>query len=293
MSGFGAEPWGAGPWGGGSGISLAPSATFTLTGALAIRENVVRLFFSQAVAMSGLLDLLDGTLKTHYQVTPVDGTFSATGEPARAVFALFAAVGDLDSRVDVTVDRPFTGFPALYTVGASGMFTAAGDPQTTTMSAQFLGVQMGQPVQTADLVSPGRDFANPQTQSALLDPLPNTTDPTQLGTYRPDDTGDVATDEGIANLKKRILRRLFTRKGTYGHLPNYGTLAIASVKLLARPSMVQQIAADAEDQISQEPGVKSCSVVIVPAAGGVVLYQVRVRTQFGKEFTLASPVRIG
>lgn len=291
MTGWGDERWGAGPWGGGEGVG---GVSFVLTGALAVRENVARLFFSQAVALSGVLDALDGTLKSHYLISPVDGTFGYDGEPARSVLVIGAQATDDLAQVDVLVDRPFSPYPSQYQVTATGLFTATGTPQTTTFSAVFYGVQMGVPPPTADLASPGRDFANPQTLSAALDPLPNAGDPLLLGTLAVDDTGDRATDQGVTNLRKRVLRRLSTRKGRFAHLPNYGVLALDLIKSKARPGLVQSLAADAEDQIRQEPDVVGCSVSIRQAdSSGVFVYVVRVRSRFGRDFQLKSPVLIG
>lgn len=292
MSGWGSEAWGAGPWGSG-GSGGGGGGTFSLVGALAVRENVVRLFFTQPVSLSGVLDPFDGTVSTLYDVEPVAGTFGLDEQPARAVLVATVMAGPDPTMVDVVVDRPFTHYPSMYSVCALGLYTTSLVAQSTAFMASFFGVQMGQLAQMPDLVAPSRDFANPQTLSALLDASPTTTDPRVLGTLVADDTGDRATDEGIANLKKRIFRRLGTEKDRYAHLPGYGVLAFAQLKRAGRAGVVQALASDAEQQLRQEPGVRAVSVSIRPGTAGLFFYAVRVRTNTGKDFALQAPVMIG
>ena len=107
MSGaWGSGEFGAGSWGGGEG-------TLTLLGAFALRENVIRLAFSQPVYFSSILDPLDASNPEKYSVTAVSGTFGIDGSPARPVNAVRVTLpteadGLIPAAVSRVVDAPRT-----------------------------------------------------------------------------------------------------------------------------------------------------------------------------------------
>lgn len=285
-SGFGSKAWGAGPWGDG-GATASPTSGFRLLDALAVRENSIRLTFSEPVQMSGLLDLFDGTLKDHYAFADDDTTFGLDGSPARRVRAVYAVPGPLDTQADVWIDRPLTPYPSRYEAFVEGVYSQAGVLLAGIQGAIFPGLYRGIVAATADLAVPSRDFANPQSLSGLLGALPG-----RLGTLPIDETGDLAYDEGLASYKKRVFRRLSTRLGAYMHLPDYGVTIYQHVKQLARPGIVQQLAAEAEEQIRQEPETKSVSVSIM-TDGSITYYRIRARTSAGQTLGMNVPVNQG
>jgi hypothetical protein len=266
-------------------------SSFALLVALAVRENVVRLTFSVAPSLTGLLDQLDGTVAAHYTVDPIDGSFGADSLPARSVRVVEVMAGPLATQADLWLDRPLSPYPSQYVVTATGLFDYSGVPQSDPFVQSFAGLYRGLVPPSADLAVPSRDFANPQSFAGLIDPLPNTSDARQLGTYPIDETGDAAYDEGLASYKKRVFRRLSTRKGAYLHLPDYGVSFMQHVKQLARSGMIQQLATEAEQQIKQEPETLSCSVTIVQS-GVLTLYRIVVRTSAGGQQTFHAPVQI-
>lgn len=249
-------------------------------GATAVRENVARLTFSRTVQMSGLLDAGDGTLKSHYAFAEDDTTVGLDGSPARPVRAVYATRGPIDTQVDVVIDRPFTPYPSVYEVLVQGLIADSGVVLPGIEAATFFGLYRGIRAPVADLVVPSRDFANPQSLSGLVGTLPNTTDARQLGTLPIDETGDLAYDEGLVSYKKRVFRRLTTPLGRYLHLPNYGVTIYQRIKQLARPGLVQSLAAEAEQQIRQEPETLGVAVTIV-SVGSITYYRIRVKTAAG------------
>jgi len=265
-SGWGSAPWGGFPWGLAGGVT---PASVELAEAVAIRENMVQLFFVEELEFTGLLGLNDASDPTHYAVTPVAGTIGSDGLPARSVGVLLvenvADGGIPGSIVNLTLDRPLSPYPAQYLVTVQNLVTI---PMTvlnpTNANATFFGTQQPAPNLTVQQSLPSRDIAHPDTLEAALDPLPNAQDPTVLGSIPTGSDGDYAFDEGIVNLKKRVFRRLTTTKGRFLHLgASYGVGVQNYLKRLNIPSVRQQIAADAESQISQEPDVQKVKVRVV------------------------------
>jgi hypothetical protein len=292
--GFGSEFWGGGPWGGLLGAGEGGGGgggAFAMLDALAVRENVVRLQFSVPPVLSGVLDAFDGLVASRYLIAVVNGTFGNDGLPVRPVRVVEVMRGPLATDVDLWLDRALSPYPSGYVVTATGLWDVLGEQQTVPFIAAFVGLYRGLVPPSADLAIPSRDFANPQSFAGLIDPLPNTTDARQLGTFPTDETGDVAFDEGMASYKKRVFRRLSTRKGAYLHLPEYGVTFMDHVKQLARPGMIQQLASEAEEQIKQEPETLSCVVKILQQ-GRLTVYQIVVKTNIGSQLTFHAPVQI-
>lgn len=275
--GWGSEHWGGDPWGSGAGLA----SQLQLVLALAVRENVVRLTFDQGVLFTGVFDPGDAAAMARYSLVTVDGT-GIDGEPVRPVFPIVAELvaGSGQRVIDLSVDRPFSHWPCRYRVSVNGILSLTGALLVAGSSLIFDGVHHALPALQPDLVIAARDIANPQTRSALFDPLPITDSPLALGAFPTDATGDYAFDEGAVSYKKRVIRRLITRRGRFAHLPNYGVGILASVKQLARQGVREALAAEAESQIRQEPetiGVK----VTIKVESGIAFYQVRAKCKFG------------
>lgn len=277
-SGWGFLPWGAGPWGFGGGAALQ------LLRAVAVRENVVRLEFSEAPQYTKLLTPNDAANPERFTITAVAGTSGLDGEPVRAVRPVGVErariAGSLGSVLDVTTDRPFSPWNSEYIIAANQLVGAGGgllDPAKT--SARFAGVyrQLRTP-SVADPV-PSRDFANPQSYQAQLDPLPQAGDPLALGVIPIGSDGDYAFDEGVSQIKKRIFRRLLTKPGSFPAIPEYGVGVGTYGKMLAVAGVRQKLAAEAERQIGLEPDVTAVKVSVISDAKNpsVTIFRIRVR----------------
>lgn len=278
MSGWGYLPWGAGPWGAGGGAALQ------LLQALAVRENVVRLFFSEAPLYTRLLTPNDASNPERFVITEVAGTSGRDGEPTRNVRTALVErapiAGSLGSVLDVTTDRPFSPWGSMYVVACNQLVTLSGallDPNET--SAVFAGVYRELRQASVADPAPSRDFANPSTYSAQLDPLPQAGDPLALGVIPIGSDGDYAFDHGIPQIKKRIFRRLLTRKGAFPSLPEYGVGVPSYGKRLSIAGVRQQLATEAERQIGQEPDVEEVKVQVLTdkTNPNVTVFRIRVR----------------
>lgn len=264
--------------------------TISLVGSLAIRENVVRLTFDAVPYFSAVLDPGDASDPARYTITAKVDTIGSDGLAPRGVFSAMAE--KVSSKViHLWTDRKLSPYPSLYTVALNGILEDGTLDPLSVYQSEFYGLRAGRVVPTPDRAISNADLANPQTLSGALDPLALPTD-SVLGTLPVDDTGDLAKDEGLQSFKKRVLRRLATRKGRFRHLPGYGTLALESVKHLARPGLMQAIAADAEEQIRQEPETVAVKVQIV-TQGAIAYYRIRVRCSFGQTVDMTAPISIG
>lgn len=248
--------------------------TVSLVQAVCVRENVARLTFDAPIYFTGVLDPGDASDVARYLITPDASTIGGDGFAPRPVLPARSVLFDA-STVDLWVDRRFSPYPARYSVKANGLLAADALSGLLADSASFFSVQAGSPNPSVESLVSNADLANPQSLSTAVGSVPNPTDAV-LGTLPVDDTGDLARDQGLASYKKRVLRRLSTPKGRHRHLPKYGVNLFASVKLLARASTIQDLAADAEDQIRQEPETVKAQVDVV-MQGGVAFFKVRVR----------------
>lgn len=295
--GWGSSPWGGSAWGGASGGAQA------LLSALAVRENVVRAAFSQPVYFSGILDPPDASDPRKYALAPVAGTVGIDNEPVRPATVIAASLPtaavdgippSAEGRwVDLTLDRPLSAEGALYDLTVVGV--AAVDLSTVVASdvARVDAVYRLLSVPTADVPLPTRDFAAAQAvQPGADDPVVGVED-AELGTYRYGDDRDYAVDDGIASLRKRIIRRGITRKNAFAHLPGYGVGIPDLGKRLLVAAVLTATAADYEAQIVREPDVAKAKVtpIVDPAHPGLVRFRVAVRPKVGKPklFTLSFP----
>jgi hypothetical protein len=202
--------------------------------------------------------------------------------------------GDPTGRsIDLTVDRPFTGYPAKYIVTFDGLISNSGGTVFPGSLVNCFGLARYAQKNTADGVWVSKDIANPQTLAALQNSI-GSSDENKLGTYQIGETGDYATDYGIDNLKKRIFRRITTRKGAFAYAPEYGISLGEYSKRLGSPGALSRLAIDAEEQIGQEPDVSKVKVTTIrePNAPNVVRFIVLVRTIQGNNLRYEAPVTI-
>lgn len=261
----------------------------SLVTALALRENLVRLTFDQPVYFTNVLDPGDASNVVRYALAAKSDTIGSDGMPPRGVLPALAEHPS-PAVIDLWTDRKMSPYPSRYIVALNGLLADVTLDPLGVSQKEFYGLRAGVPVPSPDRAVSNADLANPQTLSGALDPLALPTSAV-LGTLPVDDTGDLAKDEGLASYKKRVIRRLTTRKGRFKHAPTYGTLMLESVKLLARPGLLQSLAADAEDQIRQEPETIAVKVQIV-AQGSIAFYRIRVRCSFGQTVDMTVPISI-
>lgn len=262
-SGWGSQAWGLTCWGGASLSSL------TLLRAIAVRENVVRLVFSQKVYFSTILDRYDAWNPIHYSIASVVGTLDANNEPTHEVSVIAVErPNELSSPpvlheevgfyIDLVVDRPFSSHPAQYMVTANQLANEDRSLTLTSETASFESVYRELTPPTLEAAAEVRDIAMPQTFKALNEASPD--ELTLIGSYVVDDTGDYSFDTGNTGRKKRVFRRTFTKKGGFAHLPGYGLGIMTYGKKLGTLARIGTLQKEAELQIIREPDIQKIIV---------------------------------
>jgi len=285
--GWGLGAWGFSPWGGGEDDELH------LLEAVAVRENMIRLAFSTAVRLFHDLAPRDGARIQKYAIKADVSTTGIDGKPARAVLPAKVELALIENAggamVDVWTDRPLSHYPSLYTVTVLDLYALTGAPLAIgSNSASFFGVQAAIVAPIVDNLSVSSDIANPMSASPLL--------ASQIaGSFVTDASGDYASDKGIASYKKRLFRRIFTRPGSFAHLPTYGIGLVDRVKKLGKPSERAQIEGEIETQVKREPETKRCSssLTLLDATAGLWLLQIQADTIFGTSVSFAERFVVG
>lgn len=291
--GFGTLSFGTGSFGTGSFGTGVAVPSFSRV--LALRENVLRLTCTEAPRYTRLLGPGDASDPRRYTVVPVEGSVGRDGEPARAVAVIATEQVAPDGlELDLWLDRPMSPEPALYRLTVQGLVVANTLLPFPTAELDYVAVFKGVPSFIPEDAINNRDIANPQSFTGLENlPVAEGQDAQRLlGRFPTDDAGDLAIDQGLVGYRKRVYRRLTTRKGNFSHIPNYGVTVLANLKQLARAGLREFLAEEAETQIRQEPETVAVSVSLVvdPNFGDVARYRVRARTRFGQQPDFNVPV---
>lgn len=234
---------------------------FRLLGVETWDENTVLLGFSMAPYVDGLGTLKDGLNPALYSIQ----TVKSTGLDGRAVRPVSVTnvepVPGYPWCLLVQVDRPFSPYPTQYTLLVNGVLPSViGAGGALVATCNFTGLlRTVEPVGVD--VELGRDFANPQHGTAMLDPLPEAGNAALLGVFPVDDAGDYAMDSGETSFQKRLLRRLFFTKGRTACLSkNYGLGILHRVKQLNTAHGRESLSTDAREQMALEPEVLEAGV---------------------------------
>lgn len=277
MTAFGTSPLGSdlGPFGG--------PGLMTVLAVLPLGAN-------RCVVVFDVAPLADDTQGPHsavnpnnYAITAVDPTYTSPTVPAPGIVPAGAAVPTRSPRIaEAVVDEADPTQVVLvfdcplergisYDVQISPGICGAHDED-------FAGPEVWRFAAPAPPIaaSPGlvseerfRDF------DYLVAPTPTQ----EGGTYRSDANGDVGIQDANTSLKKRIYRRIFSGRGAFAFLGDYGVGA-DRVKQLAKPGFIQGFASTAAEQIRAEPDVSAAAVearMDVSTAGAFLIVDAYVR----------------
>ena len=258
QGGYGFEPWGD-PYGIGGPLHVRR--------ARAVESQVVRVVFDEPPLTRSASGTNDALNPLNYSVSIIDGAgtkpqvvgVSPVPIPAPAV-AVYAFP---ETGIDVHVDRPLV-VGILYKITVVNVLAKAGGALSSEDNADFVGNFV-------------LDKVNPPSRALQFSDFKFDLFSATGGAYVFSDTGDIAIDDGLENVRKRILRRIATPKGAFRHLPDYGTTL-----RLKRPLATRELVplkADVLQQVKQEPEVIDAQVLVtLDPAHGLLLLQVRAKT---------------
>lgn len=257
--GFGDELFGPGLFGGGGFLHVVRARS--------IKGQVVRVVFSEeplAVSAAGVNDSLNPSNYTFSVVKGQAGQPLSVGVDPNPIPGPAASVQAGEFGIDVHVDRPLA-VGITYRATATNIQAKAGGGQGSPYSGDFVGM-----VLTSSIVPPVRNTDNIDIKN----------DPFE-GRFIPTSSGDLSNQGGLASLRKRILRRLYTPTNSFSFLPGYG-LGLR-LKEVASIGQLQALKIDATSQVKKEPEVVSATVSLTQdsAAPEVVQINIHITTKTG------------
>lgn len=108
-----------------------------------------------------------------------------------------------------------------------------------------------------------------------------------LGVWRYTDSHDIAMEDELASLRKRIIRIVFTTAGEWASAPDFG--ASVQMKTLIRPTELQSLSNRIAGQIQKQPDVEAASAtvrVIDVGADRIIELTIRVKPVGQRDLSL-------
>lgn len=256
--GYGLSPYGTSPYGGGA-------ATLSVAAAWAITTHAVRVQLTSEPRHVDGFDAGDALNPLTWSI--VDTT---TGRDLT-----IAIVGMHDAvTVDIQTLEALGDHLEIHTVTATGLISIDGFPMTAPVSATFPGVvqTMDPTDQTRAVDFRDRDFANPPFQiSRGLG---------AAGTLVIGADGDFENEAGRPLLRKLLLRRMNTKRGSIRHLPDYG-VEFEEKEPIASGGDLVAVLRDVEAQAQREPDVIKAVARGSLDRSGVLVIQLSVQAEGG------------
>ena len=267
---WGTGAWGTGPWGGWSG-------TTAVTAAHAVSTRTVRVTVAGKPQVDTEWTPGDALNPALWTVALADGTYTWT---VTEVLHVQEDSGSSPAIFDLYLLESLRSSNKDHTVTPNGVVDAAG--LAITGSATFAGVieeAISTPdKQAADKTLILRDLANP----------PVITEDYVGGTLVMEGS-DYKNEQGSALVRKLILRRLTTVRGSYFHLPDYG-LAVAPKSTPTLTDLID-LNAEAERQALEEPEVESAEASVTMDPAGILTIALRCKLRpNGEPLEISTPL---
>lgn len=290
---WGASLWGRAPWGG---------PGFGPTAAVAVRENVIRVAFSEVVYASDLGDAEDAIRSATWALATLPLSRGLDSFAPREVAVVGASIPtevdgvppvDVGRYVDLALDRPLSPWPAAYTLTPGGVWNAA---RTILAGVAVLSVEGAYRELVRPSVEQGsesHDLANPQSRIAAVSV--DAQGDAALGCFAVDDTGDYALDSGVTSFRKRVLRVITTAKNGFAHLPGYGAGLVQKMKQTGTTARLAALVTDVETQVRRDPDCLSVEArtTLSPTRPGLMRMDVFAQPKHGKALRFEVPFLIG
>jgi len=232
--------------------------------AIVVEGQTVRVVFNEEPEHYSPAGDDDALNPDNYIVTVTAGTAVVPRTVGvKSTLSYFPSAGVINAGevgVDVQVDRPLV-IGIAYRIAARNVVAKNGDTLGFPYAAPFAGMVR------ANLVRPPR--RNPGLTDYASNPVG--------GSYFVDDSGDIATETGLAATKNRVLRRAVTRQNSFTYMPGYGTLY--DPKKPANLVILQSFKQDLEQQIMREPDVAGASSQVQVDGRGYVIVDIKAQTK--------------
>lgn len=281
-----AGPSSPGGLGGGQyGVTqLGAGGPLAVVRALAVAGQVVRVTLTEEPLHRSPAGAFDALNPSNFVFSVVSGQATApspVGVLPDVVAGPAYGVGNgsgpdvaLERGVDVQVDRQLV-VGVAYRVTLQSIRALAGGELGTPDYGEFVGVTKLEATRLPERKIEFLDISNP--------PL--------VGHWRADSGGDVAVEGPDEGVRKRILRRLMTVRGTWSTMPAYGLGQ--SLKGITSRAALASLKADALRQVLEEPEVTAADVQVSLTFVGVLTIAVKARTMRGTEVLAAQKFKDG
>lgn len=229
---------------GGGAPAVVP---LSVVGVAQYAKNAVDVGFNREPFASNPYASNDALNLDNYTLSPADRLLQHAQWVGPGVIRLFFD-GDLTPGTTYTVTvANISGEGMTLTAPLSGSFVALGVAPSSTR-------------QTRPEAEQRRDILN-------------------TGTLGLESTGDLANEDGIQYLRKRILRRAQTLLGAFVNLPGYG--GAEPLKTLLRGDTARRVRARLRAQIRLEPDVVTSRVVVSTPASNILVVTIRATAETG------------
>lgn len=249
---------------------------FTITAASSVQNSIINVVFSEAVlALSelGPTDSLNPSLWT--LVDDLGASIQIADIQSNAPGGEGALVGTTQGAqaISITTVGPLSS-ARTYTLTANAAIQNA--PKTLSLSGQLIWTFPGLYAPTALTIEKSQIGVDLLYDIVKAD-------------IAADASGDWASQSGPDQVKKKILRRLTTRKGGFYHAPNFG-IDLPVKKILTR-SRILRAQKDIRREIVKEPGIVNAQATITIDSSGNAFVTVKART-IGDTIVTVGPLGI-
>lgn len=246
--------------------------------ARAVEGQTVRVVFNEEPQHLSAAAPHDALTPWNYEIVVTSGAATAPlpvgVKPVLASYPSVAVLNEGEFGVDVLVDRPFVA-GLSFSVTVQNVWSKSLDTLGAPYSANFVGLV---PLRKAHPRKSGIGYMD-----IASDPLG--------GGYKVDNSGDLANHTGLDSLKKRILRRVSTPKGSFSWMDKYGVGFDVKKPMTVNRMMLLKV--DLADQIRQEPEVASVESTLTKSPLSFVIVSLKVKTKTGTILPMTMSVSNG
>lgn len=241
---------------------------FAILRALAVGGQVVRVVFSHEPIRQSAAGNSDALNPSNYSVSLASGS----GAPVQTVgvmatgsaYPAYGVVAPDEYGVDVQVDRALVVGMSYEVAVNRSVISARGETLAFPSSAQFVGA--ARPARTRQL----------RRKVGLVDLA---SDPFKGGIVVKG--GDWTRHEGVESTAKRIWRIVFTARGRFVWLPNFGLKF--DIKKPATLAILGGLRTDLRQQLQRQPDIGSAESSVAMDGRGFLTLTIRAKTTSGQE----------